>query len=77
MINIAWQHLHPRRHLPACRKQCSSGCPTFEFEAALNAPVLPSEIASAKAEEKRLKALAAGQFNYPEGARDEAGQPAD
>lgn len=69
MVAIAYQHLRsPLHHLPDCEQQCGKDCPVQEFHAALAEPVLPDEIAAAKAEQDRFEALARGDFSHLEGA---------
>lgn len=68
LVNIAYQHLRPKRHAEQCTEKCVDGCPVYEFEVALGAPILPSEVAAAKREEERLQALARGDFSHLEGA---------
>lgn len=57
---IVDQHLRPARHAEGCTgRQCALDCPVREYEADMSEPVLASQIAAAKAEEDRFKALAA------------------
>jgi hypothetical protein len=50
------------RHAAKCDTQCVSGCEFREHDEWLGQPVLPSEVARAKAEEQRFQALARGEF---------------
>lgn len=77
LLTIADQHLRPARHAQACKARCAKGCPIREYDADMDMPVLPSEIAAAKAEEERMQALARGDFSHLDGGDgDEAGQAA-
>lgn len=61
LVSIAYRYLRdPLRHLRDCADRCAPGCLVQEFHAALNEPVLASEIEAAEREEERFKALAAG-----------------
>lgn len=61
--NIVYQHLRaPLRHRPKCGDRCVSGCDVRGFHEQLGEPVLLSEIAAARREEERFKALARGEF---------------
>jgi hypothetical protein len=62
--NIVYQHHRARlRHQPTCGVRCVEGCDVRGFHEVLAEPVLPSEIAAAKAEEERFQALARGDFS--------------
>ena len=59
-MTIAYRHLRERfLHSAKCGERCTEDCGVLAFETALSEPVLESEIAAAKQEEDRFKALAA------------------
>jgi hypothetical protein len=64
LATIVDRHLRdPLRHAADCDDRCATGCGFRELDEWLSEPVLPSEIAKAKAEEERFQRLARGEFD--------------